>query len=71
MNGAVKRLKEKSRKAFAEYWDMNRQLTNAIARNDMQRVITMADAMAHLLKQAASAELAAEAIRKELKQEKA
>lgn len=68
MNGPVKRLKEQSRKAFAEYWDVSRQLKNAIARDDMPQVISMADTMAHLLKQAANAELAAKAIKKELKQ---
>lgn len=65
----AKAFRAESRKAFAAYWEKSRQLTDAIARDDMQQVAIMADTMALLLKQAASAEQAAKSIEQELKLE--
>lgn len=52
----AKAFKDESRNTFAAYWDMSRQLTDAIARADMRWVATHAEEMALLLKRAASAE---------------
>ncbi len=62
----IKRYREQSRKAFAEYWEMSRQLTDTIARDDLERIPIMGEDMADLLEQAASAELTARHLEKEL-----
>lgn len=52
----AKRCRERSQQAFAKYWQLNEQLTDAIARGDMLEVSCLAGNMQRTLSRAASAE---------------